>query len=178
MFRQICNVQTELKSSGRRPKSRKKTAAPLSRSSTHTDKKTMRPSSSAPPPAAVGVPELASTARTAAFAEVSRLLQHPAHLRRLPQLLDEYEAKRKARTSFSMGGAIKRKNRSFVCSFSTPTSKKKTHHRFFFLAPTTTRPTPLASPRPSGPRSTQPGTRRRFWPRPLPPSPGSANATG
>ena len=70
----------------------------------------MHPSSSSlsPPPAAVGVPELASTARAAAFAEVSRLLQHPEHLRRLPQLLAEYEAKRKVKESKNIDASIAR----------------------------------------------------------------------
>jgi hypothetical protein len=97
------NVKAELSSQELEAKDevereiQKKTAAPLSRSSTEKQKKTMHPSSSSPSPAAVGVPELASTARAAAFAEVSRLLQHPEHLRRLPQLLAEYEAKRKVK---------------------------------------------------------------------------------
>ena len=165
-----------------REKNRRSFLAPLH---THTQKKNMHPSSSSlsPPPAAVGVPELASTARAAAFAEVSRLLQHPEHLRRLPQLLAEYEAKRKVKESknidASIAQSIKLGFRSFPSFPVLPRplflSLSKISSSFASTAPI--RPTPPASPRPSGPRWTQPGPRRRCWPRPLPPSPGSASAT-
>ena len=76
----------------------------------------MRSSPLPPPPAAVGVPELALTARAAAFAEVSRLLQHPEHLRRLPQLLAEYEAKRKVKEE-SIDSSIANQNSFFFLPF-------------------------------------------------------------
>ena len=53
------------------------------------------------PPA---VPEQAADARAAAAADVCRLLQHPEHLHRLPDLRAEAEAKREVRHGGERGG--------------------------------------------------------------------------
>ena len=112
----------------------------------------------------------AADARAAAVAEVGRLMQHPEHLRRLPDLRAEYEAKRAVRERESReGGSV------FFAPSPPLSSPSSLSHP---LSPSlSSSPTPPACPRPSPPTWTPSAPGPPAWTTPPAPWPACASAT-